>query len=128
MITLLLTILPLLVEPTPESLHQELNRHRLINLPYNESEQSELDRKAKHLETIFGHDHKGLGEPFLGECIWYGRNYREAITDFMNSKGHRKALKDLKAKSVCIGVYQGKESWFVVIRTYEAYKKAEAAQ
>lgn len=98
---------------------KELNRHRLFNLSYNSSDQAELDRKAKHLETIFGHDHKGLGQPFYSECIWYGRNYREAITDFMKSKGHRKALKDLKAKSVCIGVYQGKESWFVVIRTYD---------
>lgn len=119
MITLILSILLYTGEPTPESLYQELNRHRLFNLSYNSSDQAELDRKAKHLETIFGHDHKGFGQPFYSECVWYGSDYRDAITSFMRSKGHRKALKDLKAKSVCIGVYQGEKYWYVAIRTYD---------
>lgn len=97
----------------------ELNRHRLFNLSYNHKQQDILDAKAKDLERSYNHSRTG----FYGEVLTIVASPEKAIESFWSSPPHKKILKDQRAKSICIGLHQGKykgvDVWFVVIRTYD---------
>ncbi len=106
---------------TPEkeflaSINSYRAKHLAPKLEYREENQELLTAVAKGNEKRYCHCHSGY---YAGEIITATVTTENALESFIYSKPHRKNMMKRSHKRATVGMYQGKEYLYVVVRFYE---------
>jgi len=98
-------------------MNKERSKHFLRKLSYDGSKQESLNDKAKRMSNKNGFRHdNGFWE--IIQINFRGATPADAIREWMNSPGHKKAILTRGLKTACAGSYIKDEKYYLVIRMY----------
>jgi len=94
---------------------ERVNAFRIFNVIYDSSKQKSVDRYALSDQLIKYYRHSG----HPGEIICKGSDYNHFFTQWRMSPGHRKVMRRLRNKSMCMRVVKVGNEYYGVIRFYQ---------